>query len=118
MKKIVTAKTHTLSIEYGYEHAALRVVIVGIIGLVFLYIYFVFTSIFNIMAEKVADTRSQQIQNSIASLEDTYFQVTRSVHPEDASSLGLTTLAKPSYVTRLGTIGDASGAPNRDHGSL
>lgn len=106
MNKIITHKTTALSIEYPYEVHLFRALVGAIALIVVLYIYFVFSSIFNIMAERVADAQSTQIQNSIATLEDSYFQVSQAITPSTQGDLGLTTMDKPAFVNRVPSLAE------------
>lgn len=96
-----------LTIQQPWEAVLLRIIFGGLLILAGAYLYFVISSILNVMAQREAQLGSQHIQNSISALEGTYFTLTKSVTPEDGIALGLASINKPLYVTRPGTVGSA-----------
>ena len=99
-------KPHTsLAIEYPAERIILRTLLALIVVLAFCYLYFVSSSIINIMARKEALSRSAKIDASIGALEGEYFALTQEINPQNAVAIGLSPIANTDYVTRPGTVG-------------
>jgi hypothetical protein len=96
-----------LSMEYAAERVILRSLIAVLIVLAFLYLYFVSSSVINIMARKEALAQSTQIEGSIGALEGQYFTLSQAITPQSASSLGLVPVSSTDYVDRPGDVGIA-----------
>ena len=111
-KYLKTHTQHTLSISFPWEHRATQIVCAGLFILGLIYLYLVLSSILNVMAQREATVRSQHIQNSISSLEGTYFALARSVTQEDGIALGMTPIDHPLYVTRPGIVGSIATQAN------
>ncbi|MDB5187511.1 MAG: hypothetical protein JWO50_31 [Candidatus Kaiserbacteria bacterium] len=99
-------KSHTksLSIQNPWERVALRVVCVALAALVCTYLYLIIFSITNVMTMKEAQVQSQRIENSISMLDTQYFNLTKSITPEDGIALGLGSVEVPQYITRPGVM--------------
>ncbi len=97
-----------LAIEYQWEQTLLRVLLVMLAFLTLSYLYFVGTSVMNVIAHKEASVRSTQIETSIGLLEREYFALSQGLTPESGSALGLASISDQSYVYRPGTIGAAT----------
>jgi type II secretory pathway component PulM len=91
-------------IEYPAERIILRGLIAALISLAMCYLYFVSSSVINIMARKEALSRSVAINASIGSLESRYFALSQSITPNSAVAVGLTPIAATDYVERPGTV--------------
>lgn len=95
-------QTPVLAIEYPAERLAFNMLIVLLAVLFCAYFYFVIVSVFNVIAEKQADTASASLQGSIASLEQEYFSLSQSLTPAAASEMGLAPIENTQYVFRPG----------------
>ena len=72
------------------------------------YLYFVTTSVMNVIARKEALAQSSQIRGSLGSLEQQYFALSESITPEVASALGLAPIKDTEYVYKPGSVGVAT----------
>jgi hypothetical protein len=98
-----------LAVEYPVERVILRSLVAVLILLAMCYLYFVSSSIINIMARKEAMARSGAIVASIGSLEGQYFTLTQSITPQSAVAIGLSPIStqNTAYVERPGNVGMA-----------
>ncbi|MDB5238397.1 MAG: hypothetical protein JWM46_667 [Candidatus Kaiserbacteria bacterium] len=101
------ARGITLSSEHPLEQVITKVLFITLAVLLAGYIYFVGSSVMNIIARKEADAQTTQIQSSIAVLEQQYFAVGQSVSPEKQASLGLSPISNTDYVYRPGNAASA-----------
>jgi len=92
----------SMTIEHPAERHVSRVLFVLVAILACAYLYFVCSSILNIIARKEAITQIDQLQNNISVLETQYFTLAQKVTPQQGESLGLTSLTTTSYVYRAG----------------
>jgi len=97
----------SLTIEYPAEGIMLRIVLALLIVLACSYLYFVSSSVINIMATREAASHTAAIEASIGSLEGEYFSLSQSLSPTSAVAIGLSPIQSTNYVTRLGTVGIA-----------
>jgi|SRR3989344_5218519 len=74
------------------------------------YAYFVSLSIVNVIAHKEAITSSESLQSSVGTLEQEYFELSKSVTPEMGARLGMTPTSDTSFVHRPGAVGTVAGA--------
>ena len=88
----------TLSAEHPLERNALRALMAILFVLLCGYFYFVSASVLNIIARKEADSKSIQLQTSIAVMEQEYFALSKSVDSKSASQLGLVPVKNTKYV--------------------
>ena len=95
-------QTQVLAIEHPAERIAFTAMIVLIAILFCAYFYFVVGSVFNVIGEKQADTRSSGLQSSIAVLEQQYFALSQSLTPQAAAAMGLAPIRDTQYVYRPG----------------
>jgi hypothetical protein len=99
------SKPHrVLAVEHPGEQVVFRVAIVLLGLLALCYLYFVTSSVINVIARKEALTQSVKISRSIGALEEQYFSLSQSITPESALALGLTPLTSPNYVSRPGNV--------------
>ncbi|MBI4088245.1 hypothetical protein HY418_02575 [Candidatus Kaiserbacteria bacterium] len=98
--------------EHSFERTALRVIFVSLAALACLYLYFVTASVLHVMARREALAEVNNIQASIGTLEQHYFQLSQGISAQDGPPLGLAPVADTSYVYRPGTIGAATIARN------
>lgn len=105
-------KVALLSIEHPYEHVVLRYLFVAACVLILAYLYFVSSSVLNVIAEREAEQKSAVLETSIGTLEGEYFALNESITPTHASQIGLHPISESSFVYRLDTVGVASVAYN------
>lgn len=89
MKNICINPRFLLSIEHPLEYQVRRGLYLAIGVTIALYIYFVGSSVFNVMAKTEAETNTRALHDAIASLEGNYFTLSQAITPEAAASLGL-----------------------------
>ena len=94
------------------ESMALRVLSFALIAVICGYLYFVSTSILNVIARKEALSHIAVIQGSIGGLEQRHFELSTGISAESGPSLGLAPITKQSYVYRPGNVGAATIAHN------
>lgn len=99
---VAKRQTQVLAMEHPAERYALSMLLLVLATLFCAYLYFVVGSVFNVIAEKEADARSNQIQTSINTLEEQYFSLTQSLTPQAASDMGLAPIRETQYVYRPG----------------
>ena len=64
------------------------------------YLYFVASSILNVMAQRDAEHSMRVIESSMGSLEQRYMTLSRSIDAKDAGSIGLAPVETTAYVYR------------------
>jgi hypothetical protein len=101
----------SFTVEHPAEQRVFRILCVLLGALLFCYLYFVSSSILNIMARKEASTSIAQIQSTIASLESQYFTLGKGVTEASASSLGLSPVKDTQYVYVPGNAASAGVVP-------
>ena len=101
-----------MSIEHPYEYAVLRYLCITTCVLVLAYLYFVSSSVLNVIAEREADQASAALETKIGTLEGEYFALNDSITPSHASELGLSPIAESSFVYRYDTVGVAASDHN------
>jgi len=78
--------------------------LLGSIGLLaVLYLYFVGTSILNVIERKEARAESERLTSAVASLERDYYAFSERLGPEDGGRLGLNPVATTEYIRRPGS---------------
>jgi len=95
-------RAHALAVEYPAERIAFTLLIALLGILICAYFYFVIGSVFNVIAEKQADSSSANMQGSIASLEQQYFALSQALTPQAATDMGLAPVQNTQYVFRPG----------------
>lgn len=93
----------SLTLEHPLERALWRVLIASVGLLAVLYLYFVGSSILNVIARKEAAAESQRLTSAVASLERDYYAFSEEIGPEDGSRLGLNPVAATEYIRRPGS---------------
>ena len=110
MKKI-PHQLHTeflaLSIEHPYERLVLRYLLAIFCACLCGYLYFVSSSVLNVIAQREADQYAQKLEGRIGTLEQRYFALSHEVTPQNAALLGLVPIQKTAYVYRPGSVGIA-----------
>lgn len=104
---MMNKKISILAAEYPIENIALRAFIIASIVLVAIYIYFVGTSILDIIARKEALAESAKIATVIADFERDYFSLSKNVTARSAGTAGLVPVNDIAYVYRPGAVGQA-----------
>ena len=97
-----------LALEHPYERHALSILGILLVALVAAYLYFVASSVLNVIARADAMAQIRDIQSSIGSIEQQYLALSQEVNPERASELGLTPVSKTAYVYRAGNTAVAT----------
>lgn len=92
----------SLTIEHPVERMALRGFVGTLVLLALLYVYFIGSSVLNVIARKEALTQTASLTNAVSQLEREYFASTQSVGPEEGARLGLTSLEDTVYIHRPG----------------
>lgn len=99
-------------VSLTHEHPVENFLQKGLIGvlvlLACLYLYFVTTTVLNVIARKDALTNVARIEGSIGALEQKHFALAQSLDASSASSVGLTEVSEMSYVYRPGNVGAAT----------
>lgn len=105
-------KVSALSVEHPYEYALLRGLCLAVAALIFLYLYLVSLSVFNVIAQREATQASVALESRIGALEGQYFSLSEKITLDHADTLGLTQISANSFVYRPGTVGVVSVAQN------
>ena len=101
-----------LAMEHPSEHRAFSILSIALVVLVGTYLFFVASSIFNVMARSDAMAQIRDIEGSIGGLEQEYLALSEGVSPQRALELGLAPVAKTAYVYRPGNTAVASTKPS------
>lgn len=96
-----------LVIEYPWERTLLRVTLILLAVLTIGYLYFVASSVLNVIARKEAVAQTAHVESEIGLLEQKYFTLSQGLTPEAGSSLGLSPITSQRYVYRHGNVGHA-----------
>lgn len=102
----------SLSKAHPFEQKIMHVLPLILIVLIAGYLYFISSSVLNVIARKEALAQIIKIQGAIGGLEQQYFTLSQEVSPETGASLGLTPIRNTHYVYRPGNIGAATIARN------
>lgn len=90
---------HTLTDQYeGREIPIIRTLFVCSVVLVFLYGYFLFSSIMDALMRKDFERSAVLMESSIAEIETTYMQHAAGIDREKAYSLGFVQAPTPLYI--------------------
>lgn len=89
-----------LARELPFERRALLLLSIALIGLVSIYLYFVASSILNVMVRSEAEGAMRRIEGSIGALEQQYLALSRSIQAQSADGLGLSPVRSTAYVYR------------------
>lgn len=101
------ARSAAIGSEHPLERAALRALILALAACAALYIFFVGSSVLNVIARKEAIQQSAALASSVALMEREYFEIARAVSPEDGARLGLAPVSDTMYVHRPGNTAAA-----------
>lgn len=98
----VRGRGFSLTIEHPAEPAAFRSLVAVLGVLAVLYVYFVGSTVLNVVARKEANMQATSLASAVAQLESDYFAATQEIGPEDGARLGLAPVAQTEYVHRPG----------------
>ncbi len=101
------ARGISLSSQHPLETVIVKALFITLVILLAGYLYFVGSSVMNIIARKEADTETVQLQSSIATLEQKYFALGQSISPANEANLGLIPISNTQYVYRPGNAASA-----------
>lgn len=101
-----------LAIEHPFEGAVFRACALALIVLSFAYVYFVGSSILNVIARKEAATEAAKLSAAIGNAEKEYFAMSEAITPQTGGPLGLSAVSRISYVYRPGAVGAAPADSN------
>jgi hypothetical protein len=88
----------SLSVEHPGERTVMRAAFVLIAVLICGYLYFVSSSVLNVIARKEALMRIDSMQNSISAMQQEYFALSEGVTPSEGVHLGLAPVDSTSYM--------------------
>jgi len=83
----------------------LGVLLVSLFGLIFLYGYFISSSIFNVIVREEVERDLVTLNSTIGELEAKYLAVKNEITIEYAYAHGFTDLSKKGYAPRTSTLG-------------
>ena len=106
--QVIHKRLPILAVEHPLERRLLTFFFGLLIVVFFAYLYFVAASVMNIVARKEADARATNLQGSIGTLEQKYFELSQALTPESASTLGLAPVSQTAYVYRPGNAASAA----------
>lgn len=98
----------SLAMEHPLERRALSILTILFFVLAAGYLYFVASSILNVMARSDAMAHSRTIERSISTLEQDYLALSEGITPQRAGELGLAPVADTVYVYRPGNAAIAA----------
>lgn len=85
-----------------YDRRIFWAVVWCTVGLVFLYIYFLGTSVYSVIARKQAEAESADLLSRISLLEQRYVELDKDINLELAHKGGFVDVSVPRYLTREG----------------
>lgn len=94
------AQAISLSREMPIERHVLRILLIVIAALACAYLYFVCTSVLNVIARKEAMVKIINVQSEISEQEQEFFKLSQNITPEMAPRFGLAPASAPEYVYR------------------
>ena len=97
-----------LAIEHPLEKRAVSILAAIFIVLVCAYVYFVASSIVNVMVRADALAEIRDTESSIGALEQQYLAISEDVTPQKAQALGLAPVQNTAYVYRPGNSAEAN----------
>lgn len=92
------------AVAFAGESHMLQVLSVLLALSVAAYLYFVGVSIMNVISNREASVESERLRSTVASLEEEYFVLAKSISPESAGNLQLTASAGTSFVRRTSAV--------------
>jgi hypothetical protein len=98
--------------EYVLEKRMRHFVLMLIGFCAFGYVYFVSTSVLNIIARKDAHTQITQVESAIGTLESEYFYLSSAISQDAAKDLGLVPVLRKNFVTRTSIHASAKSSSN------
>jgi hypothetical protein len=107
-----TTITMPLIREYAIEKRIRNSILIMIALCAFGYVYFVSTSVLNIIARKDAHNQISTLESTIGTLESEYYNLSSSISRNVASELGLVSLSSKSFVTRTSLHASANNSNN------
>lgn len=103
----------SLAIEHPFERYALTVFLAALGLLIACYLYFVTLSVLHVIRRTEALAEIGRIQSSTAELEQNYLALSQQISPQEAETLGLSTVTNTSYVYRPGNAALSEVASNK-----
>ncbi len=94
----------SLTSEHPGERLLFRALTFAVVLLAFSYVYFVGSTILNVIARKEALAESAKRATVVSKLEREYFAISQGIGLEDGTRLGLSPVAKTLYVHRPGNL--------------
>jgi hypothetical protein len=102
----------SLTIEHPVERITFRAFVCMLGVLASLYLYFVGTSVLNVVARKESLRETAALANAVSQLEREYLVASQDIGPEDGARLGLTPVSKTVYIHRPGNL--SAGLPEQE----
>jgi hypothetical protein len=100
--------------EYAIEKRTRSAILIMLGLCAFGYVYFVSTSVLNIVARKDAHTQMAQLESSIADLESEYFFLSSAISRDAALKIGLVPVSSRNFVTRTTIHASANSSSNTE----
>jgi hypothetical protein len=101
-------KTSLMTAEHPYEALVLRSLFAVLAILVCAYLYFVSSSVLNVIARKEAAAAAVKTESNVGVLEQQYLALTHGVTPEQGLAMGLQPIKSATYVRRMDAVGVVS----------
>lgn len=92
------------AVAFAGESHMLQVLSILLALSVAAYLYFVGVSIMNVISNREASVESERLRSTVASLEEDYFALAKSISPGSAGNLQLTASAGTSFVRRTSAV--------------
>lgn len=102
----------SLTLEHPAERMLWRALLVAVGLLAVLYLYFVGSSILNVIARKEAIAESARLTSAVSALEREYYAFSQDIGPEDGGRLGLKPVSDTEYVRRPGAAASRTISPD------
>jgi hypothetical protein len=104
----INKKLTLMTAEHPYESMMLRGLFLALLLLVCAYLYFVSSTVLNVIAQKEALAAAVTSESNVGSLEQKYLALSQAVTPEQGLALGLAPIKSALYVHRMDAVGVVS----------
>lgn len=95
-----------IALEHPRERLIMQALVFALAAVFCCYLYFVTSSVLNVIASKEAEQAITKLQSSIAESEQQYFELSQLATPDKGASLGLVPIKQSHFVYRENTSPD------------
>lgn len=92
--------SHNIINNYDFRKKIFKGLLISLVILFFVYVYFIGSITFNILARKTLESKERSMESSISTLELSYLKASNSINKDYALSLGFVDIQKSIFATR------------------